>query len=547
MLLAVAAAAFAGISCDPAENKVEEIFEVSPLTLSVNPEGETKTFSVKSNYSWTASADSWIKLSTTSEKGSTAAVTVAAEVSKNSEEAARTGQIVITLSTGTKQEITVTQENFSAPKGLYNAADFAELAAEIAKEESDFSKWTDDKTILIYQDLDLSSLDCFPVSQWPAGYTLDGQGHGITVSINSDANRVGIFTTVRGTVKNVNLYGMISATPKVNETYIGALAATSLGSLGSDDEAEYAVTLENVNNYCTIGINADDAASKSCVKAGGLIGTASTGLVLERCTNNGAISFKAKTGTGWHIMGGLVGVYGSASEAAVCTINSCANTGDIECLSDDSTSWNNVGGFVGRVLGAASENDLYIVKDGTVSGNITLGGSAKTRLGGFQSLHSANSLVSGCTYSGTITLNAATVERCAGGISGYGETSCNVKITGCVFSGKLLTTAGTEGAIYCGGITGSGYSAGSVIENCRTTKNSRVEMHQQNSAGKGNCSMIVSQSGQACSVKDCKVAGTIVTPDGETVISAENYADWMVTGWASASKAVASGCGYNNE
>ena len=60
--------------------------------------------------------------------------------------------------------------------------------------------------------------------------------------------------------------------------------------------------------------------------------------------------------------------------------------------------------------------------------------------------------------------------------------------------------------------------------------------------------MIIAQASNACTIKNCKVAGTINKERETTVISADNYDDWMCKGFnTSSSKAIVQNCGYNAE
>ena len=70
------------VSCNEKEEAL--VMEITPLELSIDPEGGNKTFTVKSNKDWTLVADKWITASTTGEKGSDVTVTVNPIAGKNS-------------------------------------------------------------------------------------------------------------------------------------------------------------------------------------------------------------------------------------------------------------------------------------------------------------------------------------------------------------------------------------------------------------------------------------------------------------------------------
>ncbi|MCM1502451.1 MAG: BACON domain-containing protein [Bacteroidales bacterium] len=536
-LLAVAALCLsAAVSCDSGKESVPESLTVSPLAVTVNPDGGTHKFTVKSNYDWTASCDSWITLSSYSETASEATVTVAMTVGKNSDGEARTGVVSISLPSGRTEKITVMQEPFSAPKGIYNATDIADIAAALNEDEPDLSKWTDDGKILLYNDVDATSLDCFPLQVLPAGVELDGQGHSVTLAISSSDAKVGMFRMLRGSVRNLNLLGSVTVSGELgSETHIGSLAADAQGA-----------TLENVHNYVSVSVDVKNT-SKVCVIPGGLIGKASNGLTMTGCSNNSDHSFKsvsAATGA-YHMIGGLVGAYGGTSDEGICAISDCKNLGNITCDGGDQKEWNYAGGIISNVQNMLQTGDVYsyTLKDCEVSGDIVIAGVAKTRAGGVTGRVNACNRISGCSYSGTISLNAAALERNVGGIGSFQEKTCSGLVSDCVFSGRIVSEQGHTGKYFTGGIISSGCAASTVIENCRTTKDSYISNYLF-----GNIGMIISQGGSALTVRNCRIAGTMNKAGEEIVLSAANYKAEYVGGMAAGSKTVVdSSCGYNAE
>lgn len=529
--------AIMAVSCNPENTSVPEQFTVSPLTMTVSPEGDTQKFTVKSNYKWTASCDSWMTLSTYSETASDATVTVAVTVGKNSEEQTRTGKIVITLSTGTSETISVSQEPFVAPKGIYNATDISDIAAALAADEPDLSKWAEDGKISVYNDVDATALTCFPILILPADIEIDGQGHSVTLAISSSEVKVGMFKMLRGTVRNLNLLGTVTVSGELPaETHIGALAADANGAV-----------LENVHNYCSVNVVNVTNAAKVCVIPGGLVGKASNGFTMKDCSNNSDHSFVSAAAGAYHMIGGLVGAYGGTSDEGVCTITGCRNIGNITCDCANTGDWNYVGGIISNVQNSVlidPDKYVYILDDCEASGDITLTGAAKTRAGGVTGRVNASNKISGCSYSGTISLNAAALERNVGGIGSFQEKTCAGLISDCVFSGKIISERGHTGKYFTGGIISSGCAASTVIENCKTTKDSYISNYNN----LGNIGMIISQGGNALTVRNCRIAGTLVTADEEVVLSASNYKSEYVGGTGTSSKTVVdSSCGYNAE
>lgn len=535
MAAAFGLAVLMSASCEQKQS-VPESLTISPLTVTVSPEGDTQKFTVKSNYDWTAACDSWITLSTYAEAAGDATVTVAMTVGKNSEEQTRTGYVTITLSTGKTEKITVVQEPFVAPKGIYNATDISDIAAALAADEPDLSKWAEDGKILVYNDVDATALTCFPVLQLPSGIEIDGQEHSVTLAITSSETKVGMFRMLKGTVRNLNLLGTVTVTGELSaETHIGALAADANGAV-----------LENVHNYCSVNVANVTNASKVCVIPGGLVGKASNGFTMKDCSNNSDHSFVSAAAGAYHMMGGLVGAYGGTSDEGICTITGCRNIGNITCSCANTGDWNYVGGIISNVQNSVQidpDKYVYILDNCEASGDITLTGAAKTRVGGVTGRVNASNKISGCSYSGTISLNAAGLERNVGGIGSFQEKTCAGLISDCVFSGKIISEQGHKGKYFTGGILSSGCAASTVIENCKTTKDSYISNYLL-----GNIGMIISQGGSALTVRSCRIAGTLATAEEEIVLSASNYKAEYVGGTGTSSKTVVDpSCGYNAE
>lgn len=519
------------VSCNEKEEAL--VWEVTPLELSIDPEGGNKTFTVRSNKDWTLVADKWITASTTGEKGSDVSVTVNLIAGKNSSAETRTGYVIIQAD-GQKETLTVTQEPFVAPAGIYNSSDMVDFAAALKEEEPDLSKWTsEDGVIRLYDDIDATSLSCFPMESLPKDVVLDGQDHTInlTISLSPDA-KIGMFKEIFGTVRNLSLAGSLKVEGEfTKESHIGALAGEAKGA-----------TIENCRNHVSVTVN-QTGGSAVCIIPAGLIGKATQGLVMTGCTNNAEIKFESLNA--YHMAGGLVGAYGN--DEFKIKMTGCRNNGNLSLASGDAANWNYAGGVISNIqtntATLGDEGYGFEMSDCESAGNIEIKGVAKVRAGGVCGRINACSHIERCVFSGTISLNAAALERNVGGITSYHEKTVQALVENCTFSGRIESAEGQTKACYVGGITPSGMAATSVFDNCRTTKDSYV------SASKiGNIGMIIAQASNACTIRNCKVAGTI-NKEGETiVISADNYDDWMCKGFnTTASKATVQNCGYNAE
>ena len=152
--------------------------------------------------------------------------------------------------------------------------------------------------------------------------TFDGNGHTITVAIESSAANTGLFAKLStgATVSNVIIDGSITVSG--NKSYAGGLAGTANGYDG-------AVNIVNCLNKATV----------SGYKAvGGIAGMTSNGVTISNCANTGAV-------TGGNVqVGGIVGNAAGGETNLVA----CYNTGAI-------TGFNNVGG----ILGLGTKSSAY--------------------------------------------------------------------------------------------------------------------------------------------------------------------------------------------
>lgn len=540
--LTLIAAVVALASCHQEETPVfvEEV-TVSPTSLTFSPEGETKTFTVKANVAWKVSGEPYMTFSTKGEAASDVAVTVAVTIGKNDTGATREGTITVTVPSGDNPTVTTGQEAFIAPPGLYNAADLNDFAAALTEETPDLSKWTDPGSgeIILYEDIDASALDCFPIEPLPETAVVNGNGKTLTIALSGATEQyLALFKSIKGTVKNLTLSGTVKvdgACP--HNSHYAALAGTAIGS-----------TLENVRSLVSIQVKSSNPET-SAVHIGGLVGKASMGLTMTGCSNEGEISFTS-TGPSYHFAGALIGAYGSAEDTGTVSVRNCSNSGSITLESGDVANWNYAAGLIGNIQGATRgvhSGDAawpVVLEDCTNAGNITLLGPAKTRLGGVFGRFNTDALVERCAFNGKIQLNACELERNVGGITSFIEKTCILLVKDCVFGGTIAMDNGQKKASYIGGIASSGAHASTVFDGCKTTRKSYVGCSLL-----GNIGMVTAQGSNALTVKNCKIAGTINAAGEETVITAENLVPWMYLGKNTTKSLSVDGGGnvFNNE
>lgn len=505
--------------------------EITPMELTIAPEGGNKTFTVKSNKDWELIADSWLTPSTTREKGSEVTVTVNLTAGKNASAEPRIGYVIIT-SDGRKEKVTVTQDPFVAPAGIYNASDLADFANALKADDPesiDLSKWTDeDGSIKLYDDIDATSLSCFPMETLPSGAVLDGQGHTISLAISATPDaKLGMFKVISGTVKDLTLAGTLKVEGEFNvESHIGALAGESHGA-----------TIENCRNNVSVSVK-QTGGKAVCIIPAGLIGKATQGLVMSKCANNAEIKFESATA--YHMAGGLVGAYGK--DEFKITVTDCKNVGKLTLISGDTANWNYAGGIIsniqGNITAEGEEGYGFVISGCESSGDIDIQGAAKVRGGGVCGRINIYSHIAGCTFSGTISMNAAALERNIGGITSFQEKNVQALVENCTFSGRIEAAEGSTKACYVGGITSSGTAQTTVFSGCKTTKDSYVSVSKA-----GNISMILGQASNACTIKDCRIAGTVNKEGAVTVLSADNWSGWV----CGSTNVAVQNCSYNAE
>lgn len=298
----------------------------------------------------------------------------------------------------------------------------------------------------------------------------NGNNSTITLDIQSNARRVGLFGYVKDTViENLTVDGSVSAITKNNYmSHVGGIVG----------HAENTSILSNTSNATINSATLDTSKYDNSHYiggdyVGGIVGYAiGLGSVLHNNTNNGAVnggSFTiGETYIGSPYVGGIVGyaedcmVSLNENTAAITGVNisnSCTggiignaggaivtdntNSGDVVGLS-------HVGGIVGRILAFSSATGAKIgfVINGVNSGNITAGGSYAGGIVGYAVESEIQSdKVDGLINSGTISA----VGNFAGGIVGLTYSG---KFTATV-EGSVNNSGNVTAVNYVGGVAGA--------------------------------------------------------------------------------------------
>ena len=121
------------------------------------------------------------------------------------------------------------------------------------------------------------------------------------------------------------------------------------------------------------------------------------------------------------------------------------------------SSSNSIAGIVGKLMTGTIKNCSY---QGSVSGG-------DQHVGGIAGQMNNTSVVSGCSFKGTVTQVTSAKHQC-GGIVGYVNTATGL-VEGCTFEGTVTATCGNVGGI-AGALNG-----GSTIKGCTVTSTAKIE------------------------------------------------------------------------
>lgn len=302
----------------------------------------------------------------------------------------------------------------------------------------------------------------------------------------------------------------------------GIIGAASVGSPLS----ECINSGEVIANFSSID---QSSASYTRTQVGGIAGSPFGDI--SNCHNHGKIYAIAVTSDGSaqssgsfiFDVGGISGgsiTQDSGDYTKPCdntSIVDCSNDADITVKLDAAKSFSPVGGIVGWPNGETT--GLKCKTQRCVnSGNITMTGAGKVRLGGIMG---GTGSIEDCSNSGTITVNSAYADSATGGIAAF--HSQDHSLSGCTNTGDILSKARIASA---GGLIGT---FGNVTQNaCAGCKvDCRIETASSERTGAG---IIIGRfSGTAKNINigtealPVDVAGTLVCDSQEYVVDKVSY------------------------
>ena len=404
-------------------------------------------------------------------------------------------------------------------------------------------------------DIDLSGKELVP---GVLKGTFDGKGHTVTYNLEyageaktSDDPTIvdwGLFKEVSGTVKNLNVAGSIKFSPVAGTgTYhIGGIA----GLLDSGCTVENCTSSVNIlaDTKCThhmggiVGFSAADAIFTGCTnkgsvkmvipeygagnasQLGGIVGHIEASATVKNCTNDGDVFYSA-LGTAR-----IAGICGYINNVAGVTFDGCVNNGYICSDYHWSSGYCYIGGITGYY--GTPKGGLALYTNCTNNGKVETICPAEgcARMGGIASYcgndkNAANSdpmTFKGCVNNGDLVVAGATANKNpVGGIVGMGEVSARFSIENCTMNGTATTASN-----YAGGILGQKGGTNSSITDCIVTDKVVVKGNANAAAG-----LFAGYNAKFTNPVTGKVlGGKIVKGDTETVVTADNFKDYIVGG-----------------
>lgn len=284
-------------------------FEVTPTSLTLDPQGGQEFITVRSGEDWLMRSDvKWVKVVTSSGKASSDPVKASVTYEANTDGAPRQGTITVKTLKGKTAEVKVSQEKFEGQavvRGISTAEDLVAFAQAV-NEGSSLTPFLVDGTVTLLNDIDASS-----ITSWtPAGT----QANPFSGSFNGKGY----------TIKNVKWSVDLSKYPDAG--IIGYAKNASIVSL----------TVGAEGDVCTLTGNA------TAVNAGAVVGRLDGGSVTD-CVNNMQILYD-----------------GSAAGANVCVAGICGRSGA------DVTICTNKGNILSKVVARVA--GLVAYNEGLVQG-----------------------------------------------------------------------------------------------------------------------------------------------------------------------------------
>lgn len=403
-------------------------------------------------------------------------------------------------------------------KSEYKSAYYV-LSADIAvNDTANFDKWENTAPEFSWLPIGFDTVEFDGVFDGK-GYTISG----LYINTNcgtteeNSTNNYGLFDTIDGTVKNVNIdkaYIAVSGRPcyvgsvagllmdeavldnctstaiiKNYDASCGGIAGTMYGGVNTVSEEINHSTVSN----CTFTGSIEQVKDDAMTYIGGIVGNSNGNI--ESCVNEGQIDF---TATNVDSVGGITGFVREG------TIKNCNNKGKLLCETTDEEALAIAGGIVGKVFVSATGSEKYMSRGATITK---------------------------CENNGTVE-----GQMYAGGIAGQVSNDHNdycVTVSECINNGVVTSndhTAGIIGYLNCIGDAENGDSI--VVENCEN----KADLNKGTVGG--IVSKFMSETGDV-KIKGCKNSGALAS-EGQHCAGIIAY--WIMDSKPSNSNIVIDGC-----
>lgn len=412
--------------------------------------------------------------------------------------------------------------------GISNQDEFEQFVSSCATDPTGSAFANDDGVVVLKADV--SADDFTPIKEFSG--ILDGGGHTITLNYKGAATDLGFFKSLNnGTVKNLVIAGSFESTCADGAVNIGAFAATS----------ENAV-FDNCVNKARITVNSE--SSSATIRAGGIVGSAAGDCTFKSCRDEGGIVYNSGAAL---FYGGIFGA--NAADDGHVKLVSCSSSSTIDFNGSNASAWNYVGGLAGKPasksITTSGGTDYRLTFDRcSYTGTFNVTGGGKIRAGMISSYSNSSFIATACTASGTIkNTNTSARDFVVASIMGFVEKNVEGLLEQCSFTGRIESVAGANN--YIGGVLGNtADNAAVVCDNCTTGKTAYVGADAVKSVG-----MLAGRPKTAgCTVRNCKIAGTINKAGTVITISPDNIDNWMFIGsGTNAANVAVSGNSFNQE
>ena len=266
-------------------------FEVTPVSLTLDPEGGQDFVYVRSSEDWLMRSEvKWVKVVTTSGKASPDVVKVTVTYEANTSGAAREGTVSVKTIKGTSAQVKVSQDKFTGQlsrRGISTTEDLVAFAQTV-NEGGSLTPFLVNGVVSLLNDIDASSIkEWTPVGTQssPFSGSFDGKGHTIkNIKWNVDLSKypeAGIF----GYARNANITGLQVGAEGDVCTLSGSSSAVNAGAVAGRLDGGSVTSC--VNNMKLLY---DGSASGADVCLAGICGR-SNGEVTG-CTNKGKVISK---------------------------------------------------------------------------------------------------------------------------------------------------------------------------------------------------------------------------------------------------------------